>query len=200
MQDIKASKKAMRSTFLDSRENTSQEQRQAWSSAINTNLVEHLSTQSLTRVKLYVPFRSEVNIWTTIHWCLKHNIQALAPKCNQNTKEMHWYQVRGEADFIVGAYGILEPNPASCELILQEASHVIVPGVAFTKDGKRLGYGGGYYDRFYEKANAHVYQWIGVGYEMQMADDIPTDEHDMYCHLIVTNEGIHYRDIEGERK
>lgn len=200
MQDIKASKKVMRASMLASREQVLAKQRLAWSHAINQKLIAHLQEQKLNKIKLYIPFRGEVDIWTTINWCINQGIQVLAPKSEQENKQMHWYAIGSKEDLKKGAYGILEPDPLRCTLVTVEAEHVIVPGVAFTKDGKRLGYGGGYYDRFYEKAQQLVQQWIGVCYEMQITEHIPMDEHDMCCHLIFTNEGIYDRDIEGERE
>ena len=63
----------------------------------------------------------------------------------------------------------------------------IVPGLAFTRDGRRLGYGGGWYDRYLAMAAQDALA-IGVAYPFQMLDDLPTDEHDRRVAHVVTAE------------
>lgn len=65
---------------------------------------------------------------------------------------------------------------------------VIVPGVAFTPDGDRLGQGGGWYDRFLPDVNEHCVT-IGVGFEPQLVDRLPTEPHDVRLDLVVTDAG-----------
>ena len=61
---------------------------------------------------------------------------------------------------------------------------IIVPGVAFSKKGERLGYGGGFYDRFLEH---HKVYTIGVAYDFQIMNSLPTEEHDRKLNEIITN-------------
>jgi 5-formyltetrahydrofolate cyclo-ligase len=80
-----------------------------------------------------------------------------------------------------GQWGIREPvgdavDPASIDL-------VIVPGVAFTADGRRLGHGKAYYDRFLPHVRAVT---VGVGFHEQLVDDLPTEAHDIALDHVVT--------------
>lgn len=86
-----------------------------------------------------------------------------------------------------GAYGIYEPK----EIISVPTSDidvVLVPGIAFTKQGDRLGFGKGYYDRFLNEFNGTK---IGIGYSFQITQNIPVSEHDIRMDMIVTEERIY---------
>jgi len=63
---------------------------------------------------------------------------------------------------------------------------IIVPGLAFTSDGRRLGQGGGWYDRFLPDRRPDC-TTIGVGFAMQLVDDLPTDDHDVVLDVVITD-------------
>ena len=81
-----------------------------------------------------------------------------------------------------GPFGILEPSGSDVSEVFDT---VICPGIAFTREGKRLGQGGGFYDRFLK--NASPAKIIGVAFRVQLLDDLPTDEHDIFMHRVVTS-------------
>jgi 5-formyltetrahydrofolate cyclo-ligase family len=64
-----------------------------------------------------------------------------------------------------------------------------VPGVAFTRTLGRLGQGGGYYDRLFPRLRENVKR-IGIGYEIQMADELPIEDHDVPMHAVVTEASV----------
>ncbi len=83
-----------------------------------------------------------------------------------------------EADNIKsGAFGISEPQSADA-ISPAEIDVIIVPGVAFTRSGKRLGRGKGYYDKYLSREGFHATK-IGVCYKEQLAEDIPDEPHDI---------------------
>lgn len=89
--------------------------------------------------------------------------------------------------------GILEPDPKVAKPCPLEAIDLIVtPGVAFSKTGKRLGYGGGYYDRFFAKIAGlqNPAPKVALIPESQIFDDIPTDEHDLPVDFLISERGI----------
>lgn len=81
-------------------------------------------------------------------------------------------------------YGMLEPDPSAPEISLAQADLVIVPGMAFTRDGWRLGYGGGFYDRLLG-ARAHA-PTLGVCFHALLLDAIPHGPHDIPVDNLVT--------------
>jgi 5-formyltetrahydrofolate cyclo-ligase len=79
-----------------------------------------------------------------------------------------------------GKVGIPEPTTPPFE---GDIDVIIVPAVAFDKEGNRLGRGGGYYDRFLKKQSHATF--IGVGYDFQLVDEVPVRKHDQKMHRII---------------
>lgn len=110
------------------------------------------------------------------------------PKVRGNS--MDFFEVSSFSDLEEGAYHILEPK-AGKEKVSWPDAPILVPGLAFSSDGKRLGKGGGYYDRF---LLSHPGQkTVGLAYEFQITDEVPTDRHDRPVDVIVTPEHIFRR-------
>ena len=89
-----------------------------------------------------------------------------------------------------GAYNIREPKPEYSPVIdVKELDVVIVPAVAYDKDCYRLGYGGGFYDRFLENLREDAIT-IGIAFDLQIFDEIPKEAHDAQLDYIVTESTI----------
>ncbi len=105
-------------------------------------------------------------------------------------EEMSFFEIRSLSDLSEGAYHILEPAmecpPASCTDAL-----LLVPGMAFTPKGDRLGKGGGYYDKFLTKEPGHM--TVALAYEFQMLDCLPAEIHDKTVDMVVTPGGSYGR-------
>jgi 5-formyltetrahydrofolate cyclo-ligase len=84
-----------------------------------------------------------------------------------------------------GKFGIMEPT-ASTPIDPSEIDAMIVPGIAFTRQGARLGRGKGFYDKYLSRKGFRAYT-IGVCYPCQVVDNIPTEEHDKQLDLVVTS-------------
>ncbi len=85
-----------------------------------------------------------------------------------------------------GAFGIEEPTGSDCRPIA-EIDLVVVPGVAFDRQGNRLGRGRGYYDRLLCEAHCNL---IGVAYSLQIADELPAESHDIKIPIVITEKEI----------
>ena len=94
-----------------------------------------------------------------------------------------------ENDIHLGTYNIREPKDLTHIVPLNKIDVVIVPLVAASLDRYRLGYGGGYYDRFLRKLRPDLIT-IGLSYEMQLFESIPIEEHDIRLDYIVTENKI----------
>ena len=95
-----------------------------------------------------------------------------------------WHTVIDGDQLRPGAFGIPEPDPSQAALIeLPPRSLVLVPGLAFTVDGRRLGQGGGYYDRLL--AERPDLRAIGIGFGCQLLDDLPCEAHDAWLSGLV---------------
>lgn len=106
-----------------------------------------------------------------------------------NGQEMSFHRVNRIETLVEGYQGIKEPNPQVHPPIISDSIQLIVcPGLAFTKTGKRLGRGGGFYDRFLSESRASYK--IGVCLAKQLVEQIPTEHHDIEMTHILTEEGI----------
>ena len=88
-------------------------------------------------------------------------------------------------DLIPGNYGILEPDPLRTPFESGfDLDLILVPDMAFTEHGYRLGYGGGYYDRFLEAEPDHPL--VALCYDFQMLDEIPVEPHDVKMDKVIS--------------
>lgn len=100
------------------------------------------------------------------------------PHTGVDGSELTFHRVTDLAkDLEPGRFGILEPLESAPKIEIAEADLVIVPGVAFTKSGERLGQGGGFYDRFLAKLPSGVAR-CGLAFDCQIVTSLPTEAHD----------------------
>lgn len=108
------------------------------------------------------------------------------PKSDPSTKTITVYEVQAFSELRPGAYGILEPDvDGAREGKIDELDVVFVPGVVFDRDGYRIGYGGGYYDRFLPKLMPQTL-CVGVAFSLQVVESVPRDAFDRRLHGLVT--------------
>nr|MBC9203618.1 5-formyltetrahydrofolate cyclo-ligase [Paenibacillus sp. PL91] len=181
------------------RNSLSSEQRKLWSEQACSNAEKWLEKYKEAALMVYVPFRSELDLAHLIEWGWRTGRNVIAPRCVASDRSMTLHYLRSWDDLMPGAYGIMEPNPA-VTLPIDDGyvpDIVLVPGLAFDRKGGRLGYGGGYYDRFAEAANSHNPNnatkalWLGVSFEAQFIDDVPTEEHDLKMDGWITESGVY---------
>ncbi|CAN5831725.1 hypothetical protein BH11PLA1_BH11PLA1_01600 [soil metagenome] len=100
------------------------------------------------------------------------------PRLNWETRLMHPVLIRDwSRDLVLERLNLRVPRPDLPEIPIEELDAVVVPGLAFTRDGRRLGRGAGFYDRFLALLPARVLT-IGICFEVQFIADVPVDEHD----------------------
>lgn len=116
----------------------------------------------------------------------KKGVQVALPKVLGDT--MEFFHVKSRADLEEGSFHILEPSD-SCKQAAWPKAPVLVPGLGFSRDGRRLGKGGGYYDKFLSKEPDHM--TIALAYEFQITEEIPVEEHDRPVDQIVTEHAIY---------
>jgi len=107
------------------------------------------------------------------------------PKCNPKTREMTFYVINSFEQLETVYMHLREPIPEKCEFVdANEMNVLLVPGVVFDQYGYRIGYGGGYYDRYvlnYKKGKL-----MSLLFDEQLVDRVPTEVHDCPVDIIVT--------------
>lgn len=140
---------------------------------------------------VYIDFRNEVETNLIIDDLLTQNKEVCIPISVPKTKEMILSKIiNPQKELIKGTYGILEPKEEYIRKVDPDTLDlIIVPGVAFDKDGYRIGYGGGYYDRFLDKLSKATPS-IGIAFDLQILHKVPKDFFDHPVDFIVTEKEI----------
>ena len=156
--------------------------------AASQDICEQLLADDLgSSVAVYLASPDELDLTLFIEESLRRGVRLFAPRWTGEAYELA--ELRGlSPDFLrVGPHGILEPPPPGP--VPAETGSVprawIVPGLAFTREGGRLGYGGGWYDRMLAEAASDA-QIIGVAYPFQIVDELPTEPHDVHLSRVVS--------------
>lgn len=122
----------------------------------------------------YIPFNQEVWLYPLLEQALTDGKTVALPKCYG--KEMRFIIVSDLTQIQKNSRGIPEPA-ADAPVATDPHSLVIVPGIAFDAAGYRIGYGGGYYDRFFAQEPHHP--TIGLCFDFQLVEQIPADPYDI---------------------
>lgn len=139
-------------------------------------------------VYCYVSYNQEVHTWQFIREMLLENKIIAVPKIVNG--EMIFCYIQGMDELAKGYQGIWEPvrDEPACD----DKALVIMPGLAFDRTGNRIGYGGGFYDRYLKEHDKGGYIKAAVCFSFQLADHIDTEEYDKKADIIVTpDEVIH---------
>lgn len=116
---------------------------------------------------------------------LKQGVKVALPRVFGS--EMDFFEISSADDLEEGAFHILEPKDG-CKKAEWPDAVILVPGLAFSTDGKRLGKGGGYYDKYLEKHPEH--KTIALAYGFQIMEEIPVADHDRRVDVAVTESEI----------
>lgn len=178
-------KASLRQRLLARRQSLTAEQALLAGEAALQRLMPLLVDRQL--VMLYMPFRGELSTLPVANWLQQNRRPLVLPQTNRRLRRITPVQVSGLDQLVSGAYGILEPAPgASQEVSPELLDLVIVPGVGFDPNGYRIGYGGGYYDRFLPRLRADCLT-LGYGYDWQIVPEIAADPWDQPLDYLVTD-------------
>ncbi len=196
-------RRELRKKFLCLRDNLGGQQKQANDSAILNNLWEVQAFANAVTVFTYVSFRSEVSTRLLLAQCLARGKTIVVPRTSPNDRELELFTITEPGkDLFPGYCGIPEPDPRQSVRANEGTIDVVLlPGSVFDEQGGRLGYGGGYYDRFLARETVRAIR-IGLAYEQQVVRELPLLPHDQRVHILVTEQRIiwfHEKNM-GEQK
>lgn len=188
---IHKKKKELRKKVQELRDAIDLEQRKALSAHVAENLWSIPEFAAAKTVLFFISFRSEVDTVPMIRRALGEGKRVLLPYTIPDNREMVASEVLDfDADLELGNYDIMEPREESVRPVLPGDIDVIVmPGVAFDRDGRRLGYGGGYYDRFLDRCEPRCLR-VAPCFDLQVVEEVPSADHDHRVHVIVTERRI----------
>ena len=183
--NIQAQKTLLRKQIIEKRREISLSQKQLWDSKIFKNFLDFTDVNNTLQFAVYNSLSGEVDTKSIINYLIENGKKVYLPKTFQDGK-MEFYFVDKSTKLTKSEFGTFEPA-GDTERFEGENAVCIVPGLCFTKDGKRLGYGAGYYDRFLENKNLLK---IAFAYSCFILQDVPCSQHDIKIDYIINEDGV----------
>ncbi len=181
-EEIAAQKAAERKRFRMVRDGIPPAQRNKDSEKIAEKVLKLIQEKQIKRVFAYFSFGSEVNTHGLIATLLSLGVTVGVPRCDKSTHKMDAVVISDMEQLQTGAYGILEPKGGEI-LPPEQVELILLPALAFAKDGTRLGYGGGYYDRYTQNFQGRT---VGLAFSACLTERLPKDTFDRPVDLVIT--------------
>lgn len=163
------------------------EEWEAKSKSIAKTLQQTSAYKSARSIYCYVDYNHEVGTRSLILDAWKAGKKVYVPKVLG--KEMEFFEISAFSDLAAGCKGILEPKEDLEQIAKGKEGLMILPGVAFDKNCHRVGYGGGFYDRYLA---CHLnLKKIAIAFSCQIFEEIPWEEFDISPDMIITEEDIY---------
>lgn len=180
-------KKTLRRELKFGRKQMPEEQRLALSDGIAQRFLSCDVYRNCDTLLCFVSTGIEVDTTRIIETAFSDGKRVAVPRCVPGTRDMDFCVISSLSELVSGAYGIPEP-PSGCEVINGGGHSVcIVPGLAYDISGYRLGFGGGYYDRFLPGFRGVS---CGVCYEGFILKKLPREDCDVAVDMLITEERI----------
>lgn len=186
----KSLKQSIRTRIRAERDALSAEVRAAHSAAIAQRLLQLPEYREAGTVLGYMNFGAEFASELFAERVLADGKRLLLPKVNHHTNHLDLYFVEDfENQLAQGLWGIREPVVERCERLnaLNEVEFILLPGVAFTREGARLGYGGGFYDKLLA-GMTHCPALVAAAFALQIVEQLPQEATDIKVERIVTEQ------------
>ncbi len=184
--DIKRRKRMLRREVRARRDALLPEERERLGQAVARNLLALPPVADASTVMAFSSFGSEVDTGPIIEQLARDGRRVVLPRVEDRTIVPVTY--RSGDPVKPSSFGALEP--AGGERVLPEdIDVVVVPGLAFDRSGHRVGYGGGFYDRFLGRLRPGALT-VGICFSVQLVDEVPHGRGDRPVDLVVTEEGL----------
>lgn len=177
-------KKQIRQRLRQQRESLSSEQGSKLSAEICRKLRARPWFSGARTICFYYPLGNEVNLLPLAEEALTLGKRIAFPRVEG--KEMEFYEAASLEDFQEGSFHVMEPVsqiPAA-----EPGMTVLVPGLGFDRRGNRMGYGGGYYDRYF--ARRRECMKIGIAYQFQFVEELAAEAHDIPMDEVITERAV----------
>lgn len=186
-------KKELRRRTLAVRDQIEENQRMLWSMEVIDGLMQWEIYQEADMILSYASFRSEVDTDILNQRILSQGKMLFLPRTYPETHQMKFFQVKALRDLIFGYQGIREPEEKGRPFEMLGDIHgkqrvlMLMPGTAFDRAGSRIGYGGGYYDRYLAQYGDRIAHTCMLAYAIQEVGKIEAESCDIRPERIITN-------------
>jgi len=183
---LREAKRGLRERILAARDALDQDARAEESRAIAQRIAALPSFRGAGVMLLTLPFRSEWDARALVREALARDATVALPRVNPATRMIELHRVRDlRSEVATGYRGIPEPLASLPRVDPGAIDWILVPGVAFDMIGRRVGYGGGYYDRLLPLLSPQTPRIAGA-FEIQIVDVVPAAPHDLTVTAIAT--------------
>ena len=174
-------KKILRKKFISERNSLAIDYRNSSTNTIFATLEEQNFFESSEKIFIYVGFGSEITTENFIKkWINKKQI--FVPKIENG--KMNLIRLKSWDELAPGHFGVLEPT--SSDYYEGKIDLVVTPSIVFDNNGYRLGYGKGYYDKYFSSREYDIS--VGLSYHKLLQDNVPKEDHDIKVDVIITEE------------
>jgi len=182
-------KKILRKEILEKRNNINLVKKEEMDKKILERFYESKYYKEAEKIFIYISYDSEINTKVIINRALKDKKKIYVPRTEFKTRHMDAVEITTLDNLVESKYGILEPKTEEPHIDPNEVDLIVVPGVAFDRNGGRMGYGAGFYDRYFKKINKENIDKIvklALAYELQILDKVPMNAQDVPVDYIIT--------------
>ena len=173
-------KAALRREIREKKRAMTEEEIRSRSARLGELFVQSQSYRNAKTIYGYLPYNQEVRTIPILEQALRDGKKVAVPKVYGDTMKFIYLEDLSQVG--KGYAGI--PEPIADEPVAEDPSAlVLMPGLAFTKNGDRMGYGGGFYDRFLAEEPNHP--TVALCYDFQMVENLPTEEYDIPVDLVL---------------
>ncbi|WP_244833857.1 5-formyltetrahydrofolate cyclo-ligase [Clostridium sp. BJN0001] len=184
--DIKEQKHQIRHEILKIRNNLNSEQKERADEIIRKKFLSSDTYIKSSKIFIYISYGSEIDTKEIIKTALKDGKEIFIPRTDIKKKVMDAVRIKDFKNLTKDKYGILEPASNIKAADPDIFDLIVVPGVAFDNKGGRIGYGGGYYDK-YLKCISKPVKKVSLSYKFQMLDKINIEKHDLLIDTLITD-------------
>lgn len=183
-------KKDLRKNILEKRSQLTRENIIDYSKTILNTVTNLDAYKNAKRIMCFVSMGTEVDTHPLIEKAISDGKSVVVPITVDATRELLLSDLFSLSELEVADHNIEVPKEEFVRLVEPETVDlVLVPGLAFAKNGHRVGYGGGYYDRFLAKLDESVPK-IAIGFDLQVVDEVPTNKFDIAVDSLITEKRI----------
>ena len=181
-------KNILRKEYFKRRNDIPPDEHNEKSNLIQQKAIELIQSLNAKSIYSYYSYRSEVKTEFLNQTILEKNLHLGLPRINK--KRMDFYTVMNLAeDLQEGSFGIREPVFAAPKCDYTNIDMVFVPGIIFDYHGNRVGYGKGYYDRFFK--NHFDFPKVAIAFELQLRDEVPVGKKDQKVDYLISEKKVY---------
>lgn len=187
---LKEKKDRLRRQYKDLRASIPAEERTKRDASICQTALTLISFRYADIVLLYAPMEQEIDVLPIAEAALQKGKRVAFPRCDAENRRMEYHFIESLGDLAISTYGIREPGahlPVYDQSVHSNSAVCFIPGLVYDRQGYRLGYGKGFYDRYLSAFHGCR---IGVIYSDYILPEVPRGRFDIRCDILLTEKNV----------